>query len=642
LAVIFLTVLASDIIQLVLSHAGHHHDHDHDDHDHEGHDHDGHDHGEEEFDSFEEPAGDYGDESFGDMGDESFGEDLGDKVSRQQGGEVYEDDIDEPADDSADSEPEPDPATPYKAPALKGNFVFFDTFDKSFTEKWVVSKNPKYSGTWEWGTGDKPVGIPGDKGLIVGNVARHHGIAAKFDKALDNTGKTLVVQYEVKLTHGLDCGGAYMKLLKKDDSIKMDDFADNSPYIIMFGPDKCGTTNKVHFIFRHKNPKTGVYEEKHLKNPPAIKTDKLTHLYTLVVEPDNKFELFIDLESARKGDLLSDFEPSVNPPKTIPDPTDKKPSDWVDIKKIPDPDATKPDDWDESQPLEIEDPDAKKPDDWQDNELEFITDPQASKPDDWDEEEDGKWEPPQIPNPKCEAAGCGEWKRPKIRNPKYKGKWSAPLIDNPAYKGEWKAKEIPNPDWFEDLAPHNFEPMGAIGFELWTMSDGIKFDNILIGHDAGAAKDFAEQTFSIKQAAEDKAKKSEEKKAGDAAKKADPSTGKPQKKVPVTLKEKVLDAIEQATELAKKNPSVAIGTGLLGFGIILLVLTFSFQSKKHTPIASRSPEPSSSEEPTTKAETESEAEVTEDEKAKDDIQEEPVEKAEKPKGKRKTTKKVAE
>ena len=58
----------------------------------------------------------------------------------------------------------------------------------------------------------------------------------------------------------------------------------------------------------------------------------------------------------------------------------------------------------------------------------------ASQPDDWDEEEDGEWEAPKVPNPKCTEAGCGKWKRPTIPNPAYKGKWSADLIDNPDYK----------------------------------------------------------------------------------------------------------------------------------------------------------------------------------------------------------------
>ena len=42
-------------------------------------------------------------------------------------------------------------------------------------------------------------GIEGDKGLVVKNPAAHHAISAKFNKKIDNKGKTLVVQYEVKL-----------------------------------------------------------------------------------------------------------------------------------------------------------------------------------------------------------------------------------------------------------------------------------------------------------------------------------------------------------------------------------------------------------------------------------------------------------
>jgi len=59
----------------------------------------------------------------------------------------------------------------------------------------------------------------------------------------------------------------------------------------------------------------------------------------------------------------------------------------------------------------------------------------SAQPEDWDTEEDGEWEAPSIPNPKCKGApGCGPWTRPLKPNPAHKGKWSAPLIDNPEYK----------------------------------------------------------------------------------------------------------------------------------------------------------------------------------------------------------------
>ncbi|CCJ28189.1 unnamed protein product [Pneumocystis jirovecii] len=109
----------------------------------------------------------------------------------------------------------------------------------------------------------------------------------------------------------------------------------------MFGPDKCGATNKVHFIFRHKNPKTGKYEEKHLKSPPTIEETKFTTLYTLIVRPDQSFEIRINNKPLKMGSLLNDFEPPVNPDMFISDPTDKKPVGWVDDAKIVDKNAKK-------------------------------------------------------------------------------------------------------------------------------------------------------------------------------------------------------------------------------------------------------------------------------------------------------------
>ena len=306
-------------------------------------------------------------------------------------------------------------------------------------------------------------GIEGDKGLVLKDKAAHHAISAKFDKPISNKKDTLVVQYEVKLQSGLECGGAYMKLLQDNKKLASDEFSNACPYIIMFGPDKCGATNKVHFIFRHKNPKTGEYEEKHLKTPPAARITKTTTLYTLIVNPDQTFEIKIDNESVKTGSLLEDFTPPVNPEEEIDDPKDTKPDDWVDEAQITDPDATKPDDWDEDAPYEIVDEEATKPDDWLEDEPKMIPDPEAEKPEDWDDEEDGDWVPPLVPNPKCdEVSGCGPWERPMMKNPEYKGKWTAPMIDNPAYKGVWAPRKIANPDYFEDKTPANFEPMGAV------------------------------------------------------------------------------------------------------------------------------------------------------------------------------------
>jgi calnexin len=36
-----------------------------------------------------------------------------------------------------------------------------------------------------------------------------------------------------------------MKLLKDNKALHLEEFSNASPYVIMFGPDKCGATNKV-------------------------------------------------------------------------------------------------------------------------------------------------------------------------------------------------------------------------------------------------------------------------------------------------------------------------------------------------------------------------------------------------------------
>ena len=130
--------------------------------------------------------------------------------------------------------------------------------------------------------------------MILAKEAQKYGLAAKFPSKLTTADGDIVVQYEVRLEEGLECGGAYIKVLKDDESIDVTQLKDDTEYVIMFGPDKCGGTNKVHFILRYENPVTHKWEEKHLKNPPAIKSDRKSHLYTLQLSKDNTYKILID------------------------------------------------------------------------------------------------------------------------------------------------------------------------------------------------------------------------------------------------------------------------------------------------------------------------------------------------------------
>jgi calnexin len=445
----------------------------------------------------------------------------------QEGEEVVEDEHDfsdtpkgtfqEDEDGSQQQKQQTEERTQYVKPVPQGGFYFVETFEENVVGKTWIKSNAKkedveeviakYDGQWNVEPTFKSL-VEGDQGLVLKSKAKHHAISSRLVKHFDfKQNKPLVVQYEVKFQNALECGGAYVKLLASDPKLNLEQFFDKTSFSIMFGPDKCGTENKYHFILRYKNPKNGVVEEKHAKKselPEGLFGDGKTHLFTLIVRPDNTYSMLIDQAEVNSGSLLTDFTPAINPPKEIVDPSDKKPESWDDREKIADPDATKPEDWDENEPKQIVDESAQIPHDWLEQESPMIPDPSAQKPEDWDDETDGEWEAPKIENPACKTVpGCGKWSPPLINNPKYKGKWIAPLIENPKYQGVWEPRKIPNPDFFEDLNPfsslHSFE---AVGLELWSMTDQIYFDNFIITDDERVASQFAEDSWRIKRTLE--------------------------------------------------------------------------------------------------------------------------------------------
>jgi len=335
-------------------------------------------------------------------------------------------------------------------------------FKEDFSEpgwetRWVKSQSKEKEGTqgnWQLSAG-KWYDDEHHKGLQTSPDARFFQISAKTQE-FSNKGKDLVVQYSVKHEQKIDCGGGYIKLLPA--GLDQTNFNGDSAYNIMFGPDICGSsTKRVHVIFNYKGTN---YLTKRSIN---CETDQLSHLYTLIVHPDQTYEVLIDNKEKAKGSLLEDWD--FLPPKEIPDPNVSKPSDWVDEKEIEDPTATKPEGWDDIP--------------------EFIADPEAKKPEDWDDELDGEWEAPMI------------------NNPDYQGEWRAPKIPNPAYKGEWVQPKIPNPEYNEDTEIYAYPSNAFLGIEVWQVKSGTIFDDFLVTDDVAEAKAAAEK-FLVKQEAEKK------------------------------------------------------------------------------------------------------------------------------------------
>lgn len=269
------------------------------------------------------------------------------------------------------------------------------------------------------------------------------------------------------------------------------------------GPDICGyDTRRVHVIFSHNG-------KNHLvKNTIQCKTDTLTHLYTLIVRPDNTYEVLIDRESSEKGSLITDFD--MVPPKMIDDPKAVKPTDWVDNNDMPDPEDTKPEDWDQPK---------------------TIVDSNAKKPDDWDDDTDGEWEAPMIDNPD------------------YKGEWHPKMIPNPNYKGEWKAPQIPNPD-FKDEPELYARTFNNIGLDLWQVKSGTIFDDFVISDDLKECEEHAKPWKKRFDAEKDAQKKKDEEDAAKAKMEAEnmKKTEKEDEEEPEEDEQKIEEIKEESKE----------------------------------------------------------------------------------------------
>jgi len=362
--------------------------------------------------------------------------------------------------------------------------------DEAWKDRWTVPSKwkPKSEmGEWKQTTGKWYGGGADDKGVQTSQDARFYGMSAKLPTPIDNTGKELVIQYSVKHENKLDCGGAYIKLLPGGDSFDANSFGGDTPYAIMFGPDICGSANKRTHVILHYEPKN---ENVLIKKDIPCETDQITHLYTLVLRPDNTFEVFVDNKSVRTGKIEEAFD--MLPPKEIKDPEQSKPADWVDDAEIEDPTTVKPEGYDDVPPE--------------------IPDPEAKKPDDWDDEEDGIWEAPMIDNPD------------------YKGPWRPKMIPNPDYKGPWVHPMIPNPDYKPNDSLYAVCAKGCshVGFELWQVKSGTMFDDIIVTDNLEEAQKFAEDTFFKKKSGEsqmyddiqEKERKEREKEAEEAQKMA--------------------------------------------------------------------------------------------------------------------------
>merc|ERR1711934_663625 len=327
--------------------------------------------------------------------------------------------------------------------AVAAEVYFEEDFSGDWESRWVQSENKDDLGKFV-----ATAGINGDAsnlGLKTSQDAKFYGISA-VTKEFSNKDKPLVVQYSVKHQQGIDCGGAYLKLGPAPFDGKK--FHGETVYNVMFGPDICGMTKRTHLIFNYKD--NNLLKDKDLRT----ESDELTHVYTLVVKPDNTFAVSIDGEEVEAGKLAEGWK-------------------FLESKEI--------------------------------------DDPEDKKPDDWDDESDGEWEAPQIDNPDYK----GEWKAKRIANPAYKGVWAPKKIANPKYVDD---NTIGQYDSFAFVGIDVWQVKSGTIFDNLLITDDVDTakaaaDKIKTGMEAEKKMKEAKDAEKAKKAEEDRAKAEEERKA---------------------------------------------------------------------------------------------------------------------------------
>ena len=318
-----------------------------------------------------------------------------------------------------------------------------ETFDAGAPERWELTK-----GSWAFDAGEWYADAAANAGLRVASPASFQAASTTWAAPTSTVEQDFVLQVTVKhaaYEPGF-CGGGYVKVM--DRSTSQATFDGDTPYRVMFGPDQCGHQQRVRLLWEHG----GAYLERRVAIPmPHV--DAFTHLYTLHLRADQTYTVYVDNVDVASGSLLADWP---FPPEEIDDPSDTKPSDWVDEETVPDPESTKPSDWVDG-PL-------------------TVPDPTATKPDAWDDDDDG------------------EWAAPSVANPAYRGAWTQASVPNPDYVGVWAPSRVPNPDFAPQVA--QYDDLGVLGIDIWTVQADTVFDNLWLGSSLDSARAFAEHTFA--------------------------------------------------------------------------------------------------------------------------------------------------
>jgi len=121
----------------------------------------------------------------------------------------------------------------------KAEVAFKEDFQADVSSKWIDGQGKRFILAGQEPHLTEPMFL-GFKSTYPNS---HHAASAVVDPPFSNLNRALIFQFTVRLTRDPECEGAYIKLIPLGavDS----KFGRDSPFVVMFGPDYCGSLQRV-------------------------------------------------------------------------------------------------------------------------------------------------------------------------------------------------------------------------------------------------------------------------------------------------------------------------------------------------------------------------------------------------------------
>ncbi|KFD46052.1 hypothetical protein M513_13076, partial [Trichuris suis] len=304
-----------------------------------------------------------------------------------------------------------------------------------------------YDGQWKIHTHSNPL-LKRNYVLLMQTPAAYHAICSAFKKPFIFRSKPLIIQYDLKFQVPLmECGGGYVKLYEGFGLNCYEIFRNDTEFQLMFGPDKCGGKQIIHFIIGQKDHKTSVFTPQAISSKRPLNSifqDTLTHLFTLALYPNDSYFIYIDQLLHDHGNLKDKM-----------------------MKKMSHNDFPK----DKSNTLK------RAPTDWNNEEVDSVS-PAVN-----------------VNNATCkDGSDCVALHEPSMRDLEHREQRVTPLTVN---RKESRGTDESSGSVFRILGPIHW-----LGLELWTDTPDLAFDNFLVTDNLTFANYFAQCTWQVQQAAE--------------------------------------------------------------------------------------------------------------------------------------------